>query len=227
MSVWPVGAARAPQDGLVGVAREQDDLRVVGAQQPLGREEELADREAHLRRALRGAHRLVEELDVVPLHALLDVAAEREHARADGEREQEEPERPALLERDADEREAARRERADEREAERLDELLDDEPRPLGHRDHGGDEQRRRRRASTPTATSAATQRRPPPAAGERAEDEERDPGAERLLGEVEGELDRTLAAVDGEREPGADDLAREERERAWRRRGRRRGRSP
>ena len=42
---------------------------------------------------------------------------------------------------------------------------------------------------------------------GKRAEDEQRDAGAERHLREVEGELDRPLAAVHGERDGGADDL--------------------
>ena len=42
---------------------------------------------------------------------------------------------------------------------------------------------------------------------GKRAEDEQRDAGAERHLREVEGELDRPLAAVHGERDGGAGDL--------------------
>ena len=48
----------------------------VGAEQATGGDEKLPDREAEFRRTLRRAHRLVEELHMLPLLALFHIAAE-------------------------------------------------------------------------------------------------------------------------------------------------------
>ena len=85
--------------------------------------------------------------------------------------------------------------------------------RALGDRDDGRDEQHAKSVCDTDGDERGDPQASVSPA-GERAEDEKRHSGAERLLGEVERELHRTLAAIDGERETRAGDLAREQRER-------------
>ena len=72
-----LGTADAPQRRFVVGSRQQQDLGVLGTEQPARSHQKLADGEAELGRALGGAHRLVEELDVLPLLALLHVAAER------------------------------------------------------------------------------------------------------------------------------------------------------
>ena len=73
---------------VVGLERQEQDLGVLGAQEPPRRPEQLADRLAEVGRALCRAHRLVEELDMLTLLALGHVAAEREPARDDGRDEQ-------------------------------------------------------------------------------------------------------------------------------------------
>ena len=79
--------------------REEEDLGVLGSEQAPGGDEKLPDREAKFRCTLCGAHRLVEELHVFPLLALLHVAAERGDAGENGNDEQEDRERPNLEQR--------------------------------------------------------------------------------------------------------------------------------
>jgi hypothetical protein len=68
--------AHAPERSFALGGRQKEDLGVLGAEQPARGDEELPDRKPELRRALGRAHRLVEELDVLSLLALLHVAAE-------------------------------------------------------------------------------------------------------------------------------------------------------
>ena len=80
--------ADAPQRPTAVGSRKEEDLRVLGAEQPARGDEELSDGEPELRRALSRAHRLVEELDVLPLLALFHVSAEGGNAGEDRDDEQ-------------------------------------------------------------------------------------------------------------------------------------------
>ena len=95
-----LGAADAAQRALVVGGRKKQDLRILRAEEATGGHEELPNREAELRRALRRAHRLVEELQVLSLLALLHVAAERRDGCEHRHDEQEDGERAHLEELD-------------------------------------------------------------------------------------------------------------------------------
>ena len=88
--------ADAAQRASFVCGRQEEDLRVLGAKQASGGDEKLPDRKAELRRTLRRTHRLVEELHMLPLLALLHVAAERGDGGENGNDEQEDRERPNL-----------------------------------------------------------------------------------------------------------------------------------
>jgi hypothetical protein len=77
-------------------SRQEEDLGVLGAQQPARGDEELPDRKPKLRRALGRAHRLVEELDVLSLLALLHVTAEGGDTGQDRDDEEDDRERARL-----------------------------------------------------------------------------------------------------------------------------------
>ena len=132
--------ADASQGPSVVGGRQEQDLGVLGAEQPTRCHEKLTDREPELRRALRRAHRLVEELDVLPLLALLHVAAEGR----DGceHRDDEQKNRGRTYPEQLDDGEAERRgcERTERRGDERPSELGRLEAL-LGDRDHRRDEQ--------------------------------------------------------------------------------------
>ena len=118
-----------------GVQRQEQDLRVLGPQEPPRGFEQPADRLSEVGRALRRPHRLVQKLDVLALLALRHVAAEGEAAREHGRDEQQAADGIAVDEHDACEPEAGRRGCADERDRERLWQLGCREPL-LGDRDH-------------------------------------------------------------------------------------------
>ena len=88
---------------------------VLGAQQPAGGDEKLPDREAELRRSLGRAHRLVEELHMLALLALLHVAAEGRDGGKDRDDEQEDGERANLEQLDDGQAERRGRERTERR----------------------------------------------------------------------------------------------------------------
>ena len=212
----PFRAADAPQRPSAVGGRQQQDLGVLGAEQPARSHQQLPDREAELRRALRRAHRLVQELDVLPLLALLHVAPERRDGSEDGDDEQEDGGRPYLEE--LDDREAQRRcrERAERGRDERVSELGRLEAL-LGDRDHRRDEQDAddvghgaREQHEHPQVRRRVGRR------GQRAEDQQRDSAAERQLGEVEGELGELAhlapAPVHDEGDERADELSDEQR---------------
>ena len=92
------GAADTAQRPLRVGGREEQDLGVLGAEQPARGDQQLTDRETVLRRSLRRPHRLVEELHVLALLALLHVAAERGDGGENRHDEQEDGERPNLEE---------------------------------------------------------------------------------------------------------------------------------
>ena len=209
----PLTLRRGPS--VVG-GRQEQDLGVLGAEQPAGGDEKLPDREAELRRTLRRAHRLVEELHVLPLLALLHVAAEGRDARKDRNDEQEDGGRAHLEELDDGEAERRGRERAERRGDERPTELGRLETL-LGDRDHRRDEQDAhdvghgaRDQDEHPQVRRRVGRR------GERAEDQQGDAAAERQLGEVEGELGELAqlapAPVDDQRDERAHELSDQQR---------------
>ena len=77
--------------------------------------EELSDGEPELGSALGRAHRLVEELDMLPLLALFHVAAEGGNAGEDRDDEQDDREGADLEQLDDGEAERSRRQRSDGR----------------------------------------------------------------------------------------------------------------
>src|SRR5581483_10791153 len=91
--------ADAPQRPFLVGGREEKDLRVLGPEEPPCCDEKLPDGQAELRRALRRAHRLVQELHMLPLLALLHVAAEGCNGGEDRNDEQEDGEWPNLEQR--------------------------------------------------------------------------------------------------------------------------------
>ncbi len=194
--------ADAPQGPSFVGGREKEDLGVLGAEQPTRGDEELPDREAELRRALRRAHRLVEELHVLPLLALLHVAAEGGDAGENRDDEQEDRERANLEKLDDGEAERRGRERAESRGDERPPELRCPESL-LGDRDHRRDEQdadararRRRRRGRAPRCAVPSR-----PATASERKMTSATPLQSGQLREVERELDElALAASSGSR---------------------------
>ena len=213
--------ADAAQRPLLVCGREEEDLAVLGAEQAARGDEKLPDREAELRRTLRRAHRLVEELDVLPLLALLHVAAEGRDARKDRNDEQEDSGRAHLEELDDSEAERRGRERAKRGGDERPSELRCLEAL-LGDRDHRRDEQDAhdvghgaREQDEDPQVRRRVGRR------SERAEDQQGDAAAERQLGEVERELGELAqlapASVDDQRDERAHELSDQQRQRARR----------
>ena len=134
------GSADAAQGAFALGSRKQEDLGVLGAKQPARGDQELPHREAELRRALRRAHRLVEELEVLPLLALLHVAAEGRDGRENRHDEQEDGGWADLEERHDREAERRGRKGAERRGHERPAELRCLEAL-LGDCDDGRDEQ--------------------------------------------------------------------------------------
>ena len=203
-----VRSADASEDRLARSRRQELDLGVLGAEQSSCRDQQLPDREAEFRRALRLAHRLVEELEVLALLPLRHVGAEGGHARERGDDEQQSGGRARLDQQDTGHPEAGGRESANQRDDERPGELRRNELR-FGNRDHRRDQRdpdgvgdRRREQHDRPGLHALG------PTVLNRAEDEQRDAGAERHLGEIERQLDRPLPPVHGEGDTGADHLS-------------------
>ena len=137
---FTVLAAHALQGFLARHRREQEDLRVVGAEQATGRDQQLAHREAELRGTLRRAHRLVEELDPLTLLTLVHVRAERDATGDHRQREQQERHGVARQQLDDQQPQTAGGQRPDRRDDEHPAELRGRE-QTLRDGDHRRDEQ--------------------------------------------------------------------------------------
>ena len=205
-------AERAPQ-AVVRVRREQQDLRILGADEATDGDQQLPDREPELRRTLRLLHRLVQEREMQVPSALFHELAEGDDDDRAGNEQEDQGARVDPCQLDEQEAETRGRDRRDDRDDGGRRQLTD-HPLALSDRDREGDEedaeQRRRDRGGDRCTPAGQAVGIAEPA--DRVEHEHRDRSRQRELGEIEAKLHRPLAASKRECCPCAAQLGEHER---------------